>query len=142
MKVRDVPQDPQTYVPGGYVRYAVDEEGRYQKIHSTGSDEQTLANTLFWEYVDRQIALAAQRVKEGVVSPLAYYMALGMLECGPLAGYVGLTTWSVRRHLKPKVFQRLRPSLLQRYADFFEVSLEELRHPALDRPGRPVEEGR
>jgi len=133
MNVRDVPQDPQSYVPKGYIRYAVDDAGRYQTVHSIGSKEQTLANNLFWEHVEKKIASTAEEVRVGKASPLAFFMALKMIERGLLARYVGFSAWRVGRHLKPRVFKRLDPSILKRYADFFGVPMDEFLTPPLER---------
>ena len=44
------------------------------------------------------------------------------------ASYVGFWQWRVKRHLKPKVFKKLSEKTLQKYADVFEISLNELKH--------------
>ena len=43
-----------------------------------------------------------------------------------LASYVGLWKWRVKRHFKPKVFNKLSRGTLQKYAEIFDVSINEL----------------
>jgi hypothetical protein len=38
----------------------------------------------------------------------------------------GFWAWRVRRHLRPEVFRRLAPRILQRYADAMGIPLETL----------------
>jgi hypothetical protein len=49
------------------------------------------------------------------------------MTAGLAASYVRLPRWRVKRHLKPSVFNRLKPEILQRYADLFGMTLAELR---------------
>jgi len=45
-----------------------------------------------------------------------------------LAKYAGKWQWQVRRHMKPEVFAKLSPDLLQRYAGIFNITAEELKN--------------
>ena len=45
-----------------------------------------------------------------------------------LASYVGMWKWRVKRHFKPKIFNKLPNRVLQKYADVFEISIEKLKH--------------
>jgi hypothetical protein len=36
--------------------------------------------------------------------------------------------WRVKRHLKPTVFKSLSDSILKKYADAFNISIEELKN--------------
>jgi hypothetical protein len=44
-----------------------------------------------------------------------------------LAGYSGFWQWQVKRHLKPDVFKKLSDKKLQKYADAFNVKVEDLK---------------
>jgi hypothetical protein len=50
------------------------------------------------------------------------------MDAGMLAANTGLWRWRVRRHLKPAVFARLKPDLLQRYAEVLRIDIEQLTH--------------
>lgn len=47
---------------------------------------------------------------------------------GILASYVGMWAWRVKRHFKPKVFKRLSDKILNKYANVFEISIEQLKN--------------
>jgi hypothetical protein len=132
MKVRDVPQDPGSHYPSGFTMYAVDDDGRYQSVESKGNDIGTLANRMVWERYDEDVAAAAAKVRSGELSPLAFFIALKIMDSKLLAKYVGMARWRVSRHLKPAVFAKLKPAILQKYADFFGVAVEDLVSPSLE----------
>ena len=67
-----------------------------------------------------------ERVMKGEVSPLVYYMAKNMMDVYTLSKFVKLPGWRIKRHLKPEIFTRLKPATLKKYANAFEISVEEL----------------
>jgi hypothetical protein len=44
-----------------------------------------------------------------------------------VAAYTGFWKWQVKRHLKPAVFARLSEKKMKRYAEVFNVSVEDLK---------------
>ena len=44
-----------------------------------------------------------------------------------MASYVRLPRWRVKRHLKPSVFNRLKPEIMQRCTDRFGLTLAEFK---------------
>jgi hypothetical protein len=44
-----------------------------------------------------------------------------------VAAYTGFWKWQIRRHLRPAIFQKLSDRSLQRYAEVFEVSVNDLK---------------
>jgi len=119
------------------IRYAVDDDGRYVQVGSSGWEPINVANTLAWEQVRQVVAEAAQQVVAGKTSPLAYYMAVNQMDINLLAQYMGMARWRVKRHLKPKVFKRLRLGMLARYALLFKISPEVLAEGKLLPPNFP-----
>ena len=135
MRQRDVPQDEGLNQGMREITYAVDDSGRYAGVPSVGWEPKTIANAQAWEVISENIRAQARLVREGRRSPLAYHMARHMMTVGLAADYVGLARWRVKRHLKPSVFNRLKPEIIQRYADLFRLTPEELHHiPDADRP--------
>ena len=49
------------------------------------------------------------------------------MDVGILASYVGLWQWRVKRHFKPSIFKKLKTNTLQKYAEVFEISVDELK---------------
>jgi len=130
MKKEEIPQDK------GYfghiakeVKYAVDSEGKYITGQSTGWKVKEEANEVAWQAFESKINEAKQLVLNGEISPVYYWMEKRMMDLAIVAQYTGLWKCRVKRHFKPKVFEKLSDRRLQKYAEVFEVSIEELKKP-------------
>lgn len=130
MKKEEIPQD------NGYlgriakeVTYVTDDDGRYVTGQSTGWKVKEEANDVAWQSFERQIHEAKEKVLKGEVSPVYYWMQKRMMDVGIVAQYTGFWKWSVKRHMKPAVFNKLSEEKLKKYAEVFETSLEELKNP-------------
>ena len=42
--------------------------------------------------------------------------------------HAGIMVWRVKRHLKPKVFNRLSEKTLKKYTEVFNITLEQLKN--------------
>jgi len=69
----------------------------------------------------RKAVLAGQK------SPLCYYMEMRQMAPGILAKAAGIAVFRVKRHLRPEIFAKLKPSVLNRYTKALRVTLEELK---------------
>ena len=127
MRQRDVPQDEGLNQGLRELTYAVGDDGRYVGVSSSGWEPKNIANAQAWEVISQDIREQARLVREGRRSPIAYHMARHMMTPGLVADYVRLARWRVKRHLRPAVFERLKPDILQRYADLFGLSIAELK---------------
>ena len=130
MKKEEIPQD------NGYlgriakeVTYVTDDDGRYVTGQSTGWKVKEEANDVAWQSFERQIHEAKEKVLKGEVSPVYYWMQKRMMDVGIVAQYTGFWKWSVKRHMKPAVFNKISEEKLKKYAEVFETSLEELKKP-------------
>lgn len=129
MKAKEVPQDKSHLESASReVYYAVNDDGEYTTELSTGWDVKTIALDNALEEIERRVQSAKNRVLENKTSPIEYYMELHKMDVSILASYVGLWRWQVKRHFKPSVFKRLSTKKLQKYADVFEISMEELKN--------------
>ncbi|WMI69468.1 hypothetical protein [Mangrovimonas sp. YM274] len=129
MKKEEVPQDKSNLQSTSQKElcYAVGEDGKYVTELSSGWDPKTIALNNAIEEIQSRISIAKERVLNKQTSPIEFYMECHKMDVSILASYVGLWQWRVKRHFKPKVFKMLSNSMLQRYADVFEISLEELK---------------
>ncbi len=129
MKKKEVPQDKSNLESANFreLCYAVDENGEYTTENSTGWEPKTVALKNAIEDINERIEDAKNRVIKGETSPIEYYMELHKMDVGILASYVGFWQWKVKRHFKPSVFKKLSNKKLQKYADVFEISVEELK---------------
>nr|WP_319395701.1 hypothetical protein [uncultured Desulfobacter sp.] len=128
MKLKDVPQDPGILDDyGREVCYAVDQNGKYSLAQSIGWDPKNVANQQAWQVIEKKINKARDDVRDGKLSPIGFYMACHQMDVRLLAQYMGLYCWQVRRHLKPAVFKKLKPGVLEKYAALFNVSVDGLK---------------
>jgi len=128
MKKDEIPQDPSVLDKfTKEVCYAVDQSGKYTTELSRGWEVKATALHVAWEDIQQRVAAAHQKVLNKEASPLLFFMEWKLMDTGIVAGYTGFWKWQVKRHLKPSVFEKLSNKKLQRYADLFEVSLQDLK---------------
>ena len=130
MKIKEVPQDNiKTFKGfGTKAMYAVDENGQYATISTSGWE---VEEVVLRDVIDDFAKLAEEaksRVIKGNTSPIEYYMNKYFMDLPALAAGMSLTKWRVKRHFNPKVFNKLNNDMLQKYADFFNLDVEELKN--------------
>ncbi|CAC9973638.1 hypothetical protein [Flavobacterium panici] len=130
MEKDKVPQDKSNLTKNNVkeLLYATDENGNYTTTLSTGWEPKTIALSNSIEEINERIAEARQQVLNGEVSPIVYFMEVNKMDLTILSSYVGLWKWRVKRHFKPSVFAKLNDKVLKKYADTFEISIEELKN--------------
>ena len=126
MKKEDVPQDAGKL--GGLLElaYVVSASGAYTTVQSSGWAAKNVANDRVWEELGRHQEAALREVKEGLKSPLAYHMVRFQMNEEMLADYTRFSRRKIRRHLTPDGFRALEPDDLRRYADSFNIKVDEL----------------
>lgn len=129
MKKKEVPQDESKLEKANIkdMVYAVDENGKYTTELSTGWEPKTIALDNAIKVIEERVAEARKRVLNNETSPIEYYMELHKMDLPILASYVGLWKWRVKRHFKPSVFRKLSLKTLKKYADVFEISIDDLK---------------
>ena len=128
MKKENVPQDMSALGKiTKEVCYATDSSGKYVTELSSGWDVKINALDVAWKDVEERIAKAKQQVLNGEASPLLFFMEYRLMDIGILSDYTGFWKWRIRRHLRPAIFQKLSDRRLQRYAEVFEVSVNDLK---------------
>jgi len=110
------------------VCYALDENGNYVAVLSKGWSPKNEAMLQAWDLIREKVDKIRQDVLSGKISPIAYYMEKNIMDIKLLADYVELPKRKVRKHLNPEKFAQLEDEILQRYAETFEISLEELKN--------------
>jgi hypothetical protein len=128
MKKEEIPQDDGALNKlTKEVVYAVDSSGKYSSGLSTGWEVKTKALDLAWEDIEKRIEAARRKVLNNEASPILYFLELRLMDMGILAAYTGFWKWTIKNHLKPAAFNKLSEQKLQKYADAFNVSVEELK---------------
>jgi hypothetical protein len=128
MKKEDVPQDISSLGKiTKEVCYATDPSGKYTTELSRGWDIKISALDTAWQDIKDRVAFARELVLKDKASPILFFMEKGLMDTGIVAAYTGFWKWQVKRHLKPAVFKKLSDKKLQRYAEIFNVSIEDLK---------------
>lgn len=128
VKKEEIPQDPSPLDKfTKEVCYALNEHGSYVTELSRGWQVKADALGITWKDVEEKLQAARQKVKAGEVSPILFFMEANMMDVSIVSAYTGFWQWTIRRHLKPSVFKSLSENRLRKYAEVFNVSMEELR---------------
>jgi hypothetical protein len=129
MKKDEIPQDPSPLDKfTKEVCYAVDETGEYTTALSRGWQVKADALGITWEEAQARTAKAREKVRNGEASPILFFIELNMMDLPIVAAYTGFWQWTVKRHLKPDVFKNLSDKKLQKYAEVFDITVEELKN--------------
>lgn len=110
------------------VCYAVDESGKYTTELSEGWEVKATALDVAWHDVEDRINAARQKVMNNEASPLLFFMELKLMDIPIVAAYTGFWKWQVKRHMKPSAFKKLSDKKLQRYADIFETTVDNIKN--------------
>lgn len=132
MKKEDLPQDESDLAKATReVCYVKGSEGKYQTELSTGWDVKIVALDNAWEEINDVVADAKEAFLDGKKSPIFYYMHLNLMDISILAGYTGFMKCSIKRHFNPGKFKKLSKTKLLKYAEAFNISVDELVNPQL-----------
>lgn len=129
MKKEEVPQDDANTLEGKFkvVKYALNENGEYEKVPSVGWEPENVALQQAWSVINEQVAEARRKVEAGQCSTLAYHMEVNMMDPALLSKHAGVPARSVKRHLEPAEFAALDERTLQRYAEALQLTVAELK---------------
>lgn len=130
MKKDEIPQDASRLKEKNMKElcYAVDEKGRYSTGLSSGWEPKSIALDVTMENLNQEIEEAKQDVMNGNKSPIYYFMLRSKMDLSILASYIEKPKWVVRRHFRPKHFNKLKKSTLDKYAKIFDVDVNELKN--------------
>ena len=128
MKKEDVPQDLSSLGKiTKEVCYATDGSGKYVQELSKGWDVKITALDVAWKEIEDRVEAARQKVLNNEASPLLFFMERRLMDIGIVSAYTGFWKWQIKNHLKPPGFNKLSEKKLQRYAEAFNVSVENLK---------------
>lgn len=128
MKKENVPQDMSFLGKiTKEVCYATDSSGKYVTELSSGWDVKINALDVAWKDIEERTAKAKQQVLNGEASPLLFFMEYRLMDIGILADYTGFWKWQIKRHMKPGIFNKLSDKKLKKYAEAFNVKVDDLK---------------
>lgn len=128
MEKDSVPQDNSpTYAGLRKLLYAVDANGKYTGVPSTGWEVESYATETAVSELDRLRIDAWQRARDGKTSALEYHMYANRMEPDTLSATTGIWRWRIRRHFDPQRFGKLSDRMLKRYAEAMGITVDQLR---------------
>ena len=131
MQLENVPQDKGFLKTTRELCYAVDESGNYVQALSSGWEPKTVALAQVWDDLNERLEQIKEDIKAQKASPIQYFMEKKLMDMSVLAGYTGISKWRIKWHLKPSRFKKLEQKTLAKYANAFEIKIEELTEMAL-----------
>lgn len=127
MKQNKVPQHSiSTYANNKKAMYAVDENGTYTIVPSSGWRVEEEATKQALLELKRQAQHAYAAVVAGKAAPLFFHMFARRMDIQTLAQATGLFKWRIQRHFRPAIFAKLSPAVLTRYADALGMDVDAL----------------
>jgi len=106
------------------ILYVEKDDGTYGPIQ-TGS---FLTKNYIDDYYEKRRRLEAslrEQVRRMEISPVAYYMTLEDLSVAETAARVGLSRRKVKKHMLPGRFTKIPASILDKYAEVFNIHATE-----------------
>ncbi|MFZ4520458.1 MAG: hypothetical protein ACOYNC_02060 [Bacteroidales bacterium] len=101
------------------------DKGFTQEVNYQNPNNQVIIKQS-WDAAAQRLEEVRQLVVIGKASPIAYYMEKILMEVPMLAAYMETSKWRVKRHMKQRVFKKLKPETLAKYAEIFGISVDEL----------------
>lgn len=109
------------------VFYRYDEkEGKIIRTTDTHDDDDRLCLQQAWDTFGERADEARKQVLAGLKSPIYYHMEKIGMELQLLTANVSMAKWRVKRHFKPHIYKKLKRSILEKYANTFDMKVEDL----------------
>lgn len=129
MKEEDLPQDSSALNNiTREVCYVKGKDGKYTTSLSTGWEVKKVALDNAWDDIEERKKRAKEAVANGEMSPVFYFMEAQLMDFTVLSGYTGFWKFTIKRHFKPRIFQRLNDRKLAKYAKAFNITLDQLKN--------------
>lgn len=122
-----IPQEQNSTLNGQKkVMYAQDSKGEFSRVNYGSSTEEFATLTAVNEYkmLEKE---CIKEIKKGISSPIKYYMYKNRMDLPTLCRGVSMFSFRVKRHLKMKYFLKLNDEILRRYAELFNINVEDLK---------------
>jgi len=107
--------------------YSYDEKGNFEQNVKFHDEPERVVLEQAWDFFNERAEEAKQKVKAGKVSPIVYYMEKILADPLGLSMMAGISLWKVKMHFRPYFFNRLSEKTLAKYAEAFNISVEQLK---------------
>ncbi len=108
--------------------YSYDKEGQFVRTVGFHGEPDRVILQQAWDMFNERIEDARQKVRAGKVSPVVYFMEKNLLDPLNLSMIAGIALWKVKLHFKPAFFKRLSEESLQKYANAFNITIDQLKN--------------
>ncbi len=123
----NIPLEENTTLDGQKkVMYAKNGDGDFHRVNYGSSIEEFATRTAVEEYENLKKE-SLDNIKKGLSSPIEYFMYENRMDIPTLASIVGMFQFRVKRHLKMNVFKKMNDKLLEKYAQAFNINIDELK---------------
>jgi hypothetical protein len=79
-----------------------------------------------WDLFNERMEDAKQKVLAGKASPIVYYMEKIYADTLGLSMMAGIPIWKVKLHFRPWFFKRMNENDRKKYAEAFNISVDQL----------------
>lgn len=108
--------------------YSYGKDGQFEKTVGFHGEPDRIILQQAWDLFNERIEEARQKVIAGKVSPVVYYMEKILADPMNLSMMAGIPIWTVKLHFKPWFFKRMGEKNLKKYAEAFNVTVEQLKN--------------
>jgi hypothetical protein len=105
--------------------YKIDDQAKYTTTLERYADH-LIMTVPFADASQEKAEEVKQRILRNESSPIEYFMYKRLLDPKALAQAMDIAVWRVKRHFKPNVFKKLDRNKLQKYAEIFNVTVDDL----------------
>jgi len=107
--------------------YTYDEKGNFQKSVGFHGEPDRVVLEQAWDLFIERTEAARQKVLAGKASPIVYYMEKILADPMGLSMMAGVSLWKLKLHCKPAFFKRLSDKTLAKYAEAFNITVDQLK---------------
>ena len=107
--------------------YSYDKDGNFQKTVGFHGEPDRVVLQQAWDLFAERIEEARQKVLAGKASPIVYYMEKILTDPMNLSMMAGVSLWKLKLHCRPGFFKRLNEKTLAKYAEAFNISVDQLK---------------
>lgn len=107
--------------------YYYEKDGQFEKRVGFHGEPDRVIVQQAWDLFNERIESARQKVLSGKASPILYYMEKILADPMNLSMMAGISLVRVKLHCKPFFFSRLKEKTLKKYAEAFNITVEQLK---------------
>ena len=108
--------------------YSYGKDGQFEKTVGFHGEPIRIPLQQAWDHFGERIEEARLKVLAGKVSPVVYYMEKILTDPMNLSMMAGIPIWKVKLHLKPYFFKRMGEKNQKKYAEAFNITVEQLKN--------------